>query len=110
MRVFIVAVLLVLAIYGAHQSAASLSYQEAGDAEYNWLGAMTYCDSLGDDVRLPHIWELAGLMYRGVLKQPKTDYWSRTGMFGYAFGVNTKSNVLSFDRFQDIDHVVCVRN
>lgn len=98
-----VAVFIMLAV----KSSAELSYREAGDAEYNWQGAYAYCEAQGG--RLPDILELTGLMYRGALSNKNTDYWSRTGMFGYAFGANTKSNILSFDRFGDIDHVVCVR-
>lgn len=92
----------------AIKSSAELSYQEAGGTEYNWQGAYTYCEAEGG--RLPSVLELTGLLYRGALSNQQTDYWSRTGMFGYAFGANTKSKILSFDRFSDIDHVVCVRD
>lgn len=98
-----VAIFIMLAV----KSSAGLSYREAGQTEYNWQGAYAHCEAEGG--RLPDILELTGLMYRGALTDKSTDYWSRTGMFGYAFGVNTKSNILSFDRFGDIDHVVCVR-
>lgn len=98
-----VAIFIMLAV----KSSAGLSYREAGQTEYNWQGAYAYCEAEG--ARLPDILELTGLMYRGALTDKSTDYWSRTGMFGYAFGANTRFNILSFDRFGDIDHVVCVR-
>ncbi len=98
------ALLLMLAV----KSSAELHYSEAGQTEYNWEGAWAYCEMRGG--RLPDILELTGLMYRGALSNDQTDYWSRTGLYGYAFGANTKSRILSFDRFVDIDHVVCVRD
>ncbi|MGB0466769.1 MAG: hypothetical protein ACPGF7_04440 [Pontibacterium sp.] len=101
-------ILIAVASYGAYSASASLKYREAGAIEYNWQAALTFCER--QQSRLPSILELAGLMYRGVLVQPATDYWSRTALFGYAFGANTKSYILSFDRFSDIDHVVCVRD
>lgn len=86
----------------------ALQYREAGKTEYSWHAAWAYCEREGG--RLPDINELSGLLMRGVLQQSRTDYWSRTGLWGYAFGVNTKSYILSFDRYADTDHVVCIRD
>jgi len=97
------------AAFTAYSRSEKLSWQEAGVVEYNWTGAVACCEALGNGARLPDIFELTGLMYRGALTNDNTDYWSRTALFGYAFGVNTRSRILSFDRQDDIDHVVCVK-
>lgn len=89
-------------------AAQKLEYREAGTREYNWQGAYAFCEREGG--RLPTVFELTGLLFSDALTIEHTDYWSRTAFWGYAFGVNTKSNILSFDRFEDIDHVVCVRD
>lgn len=97
------------AAFTAYRSSTGLSCQEIGAVEYNWSGAVDCCEALGDGARLPDIFELTGLMYRGALTNGNTDYWSRTALFGYAFGVNTKSRILSFDSQDDVDHVICVK-
>lgn len=111
-RLLIVVILAAIAlgavIWASKYAAQELEYREAGTREYNWQGAYAFCEREGG--RLPTVFELTGLLFSGALTIERTDYWSRTAMFGYAFGVNTKSNILSFDRFDDIDHVVCVRD
>lgn len=83
--------------------------QEVGEQQYSWQDARQQCLQMGEGFRLPNVDELAALLVQGRLTQTATDYWSGRAIGGYAFGVNTHSWILSFDRHADRDHVVCVR-
>lgn len=101
-----VAMLLMFAV----KDSAELKVHEIVDREYNWNEAVELCNGFGGDWRMPSIVELTGLMATGKIKETNNDYWSGTNYFGYAFGANTRSFILSFDRFKDIDFVVCVKS
>ena len=88
-------------------SSRGLSVHDGGDTERDWFAAERYCRD--HDQRLASITELIGLMLRGNLLERKTDYWSSTSIGNYAFGVNMKSHILSFDRHTDTDHFICVQ-
>lgn len=97
-----------LAGYGYHR-AHGLQVHDAGKTERTWQGSMDYCASLDGNWSVPSVEELYGIYLHGSLPIKATDYWSSTSSFGYAFGVNTSSGILSFDRHDDIDHVMCVK-
>ena len=99
----------VIAGYGYYQ-ARGLQLHDGGKAERTWQESMDYCNSLNGTWRLPAVDELYGIHLQGRLPVKGTDYWSSSSVFGYAFGVNTASGILSFDRHQDIDHAICVHD
>lgn len=87
-------------------ASAWLPVHDGSEQEKSWQAAWHDCTEQGQ--RLATISELAGLMIRGELQARKTDYWSATRIGSYAFGVNMKSHILSFDRQDDSDHFVCI--
>lgn len=95
--------------YGYHR-AQGLQVHDGGKTERTWQESMDYCNALDGNWRLPSVDELYGIHLYGRLPVMGTDYWSSTSFFGYAFGVNTGSDILSFDRHMDIDHTICVRD
>lgn len=106
--VLVAGVLIVTLLWQWLQHRALPPFQEVGEQQYSWHDARLQCQQLGAGYRLPAVDELAALLVQGRLVQPATDYWSNRAVGGYAFGVNTRSWILSFDRHADRDHVVCV--
>ncbi len=86
--------------------ASLLTIKDGGDTERNWLAAQQYCSDQGQ--RLATISELTALMLSGKLPARNSDYWSSTQLGSYAFGINMKWSILSFDEQRDRDHFICV--
>lgn len=94
----------------SYYQADNLQVHDGGTKERNWKDSRDYCAALDGTWRLPSVHELYGIHLHGTLPIKTTDYWSSTSCLGYAFGVNTRSNILSFDRHSDIDHTICVKD
>ncbi len=94
----------------ASADVSSLKISSKAPKQLVWQDANEYCREEMDNAKLPTIFELVAIAwFRDDIELVKlTDYWSATEMAGWAFGYNTKSRILSFDRINDDDHFLCI--
>jgi hypothetical protein len=78
--------------------------------ELDWQAADRVCRDLPEGQRLPSIGQLLRLYYSdaAIDWHPATDYWSSSRLSDYAFGLNSRFGITSFDRIDDQDHLICI--
>lgn len=89
----------------------NIEIKQMGSTQVSWQDATLSCNSLSEQWSLASIYQLAAIHYRrtDIELIAKTDYWSKTSIAGFAFGLNTARSIASFDRHLDTDHFLCVK-
>ncbi len=116
MKIIFIFLIIVVTIYlsvnlgVASADVSSFRISATAPNQLVWQDANEYCLEEMDSAKLPTIFELVAIAwFRDDIELVKsTDYWSATAIAGWAFGYNTKSRILSFDRINDDDHFLCI--